>query len=177
MRVPLPALLTEAEIKCAVDRISEEIKRDFGDEPLLLVGVLKGSLYFLADLSRCLGEHVAIDFMQVSSYGKERQSSGVVKIVKDLDIPLEGKNVIVVEDIIDTGITLGHLMDFLATRKPKTLKIATLLSKPDARRIEMNVDYLGFEIPNKFVVGYGLDDAERFRNLPYIAVLPTGEPA
>lgn len=174
--MPLPALLTEAEIKSAVDRIAQEIERDFPDEPLLLVGVLKGSMYFLADLSRCLGQHVAIDFMQVSSYGKERQSSGVVKIVKDLDIPLEGKNVIVVEDIIDTGITLGYLMELLTTRKPKTLRIASLLSKPEARKVPIEVHYLGFEIPNKFVVGYGLDDAERFRNLPYIAVLPTGEP-
>lgn len=174
--MPLPALLTEAEIKSAVDRIAQEIERDFPDEPLLLVGVLKGSLYFLSDLSRCLGQHVAIDFMQVSSYGKERQSSGVVKIVKDLDIPLEGKNVIVVEDIIDTGITLGYLMELLTTRKPKTLRIASLLSKPEARKVPIEVHYLGFEIPNKFVVGYGLDDAERFRNLPYIAVLPTGEP-
>jgi hypoxanthine phosphoribosyltransferase len=175
--VSFPALLTEAEIACAVKRVAQEIKRDFGDEPILLVGVLKGSMYFLSDLSRCLGENVLIDFIQVSSYGKERQSSGVVKILKDLDITLEDKNVIVVEDIIDTGITLDHLLEVLRTRRPRSLKVAALLSKAEARRNAVEIDYLGFEIPNKFVVGYGLDDAERFRNLPYIAILPTGEPA
>jgi len=175
--VHFPALLTEAEIKCAVQRIAEEINRDFGDESVLLVGILKGSLYFLADLSRFLGGNVAIDFMQVSSYGNDRQSSGVVKILKDIDISLENRNVIVVEDIIDTGFTLSHLLKVLATRNPKSLRVASLLSKTEARQVEVEIDYLGFEIPNRFVVGYGLDDAERFRNLPYIAVLPTAESA
>lgn len=170
-----PALLTESEIRTAVERIATDIRRDMGDEPILLVGILKGSLYFMADLSRCLGENVAIDFMQVSSYGNERQSSGVVKILKDVDISLENRNVILVEDIIDTGITLSHLLRVLETRNPKSLRIASLLSKSEARTSNVEIDYLGFEIPNKFVVGYGLDDAERFRNLPYIAILPTGE--
>lgn len=173
----LPALLTEAEIRCAVRRIGEEIKRDIPEEPILLIGILKGSMYFLADLSRCLDENVEIDFMQVTSYGNDRQSTGVVKILKDIDISVENRNVVLVEDIIDTGITLSHLLKIFAARNPKSIRIASLLSKKDARRAEIEIDYLGFEIPNKFVVGYGLDDAERFRNLPYIAILPTGESA
>jgi hypoxanthine phosphoribosyltransferase len=175
--VSLPALHTTQEIQEAITRIAGEITRDYGDEPVLLVGVLKGSLYFLADLSRALGENVTIDLIQVSSYGKARESSGIVKILKDLDDTIEGKNVILVEDIVDTGKTLSHLIDVFTTRRPKSLAIAALLSKPAARKISVKVNYVGYEIPNKFVVGYGLDDGEKYRNLPYIAVLPTGEPA
>ncbi|MEQ1820949.1 MAG: hypoxanthine phosphoribosyltransferase [Fimbriimonadaceae bacterium] len=175
--VPLPALYTVEDIRIAVQQIAADITRDYGSEPILLVGVLKGSLYFLADLSRELGEHVTIDVIQVSSYGKARESSGIVKILKDLDDTIEDKHVILVEDIVDTGNTLSHLIDVFSTRRPKSLAIAALLSKPAARKISVKVNYVGYEIPNKFVVGYGLDDGEKYRNLPYIAVLPTGEPA
>lgn len=175
--VPFPAIVTEDQIKEAIQRIASEITRDYGDDPVLLVGVLKGSLYFLADLSRALGENITIDVIQVSSYGQARESSGIVKILKDLDVSIEGKNVILVEDIVDTGNTLSHLIEVLGTRRPKSLAIAALVSKPAARKISVKVNYVGYEIPNKFVVGYGLDDGEKYRNLPYIAILPTGESA
>lgn len=168
----LSALISSDEINLGVRRIAEEIKRDIGDEPVILVGVLKGSIYFLTDLSRQLGENVSVDFVQVSSYGAGRSSTGVVRLVKDMDINLEGNHVIVVEDIVDSGLTLSHLLELFSTRKPKSMRVACLLSKPEARKVEVPIDYIGFEIPNHFVVGYGLDDAERYRNLPYIAVLP-----
>jgi hypoxanthine phosphoribosyltransferase len=171
----LVPIVTEAQINDALDRIAAEIQRDFGDEPLLLVGVLKGSLYVLADLSRRLGPHVEIDFVQVSSWHGGRSTTGIVQIRKDLDISLEDRNVIVIEDIIDSGLTIQHLRELFATRRPKCLKVAALLSKPEARQVDSQVEYLGFEIPNEFVVGYGLDDKERYRNLPYIAILRDDE--
>lgn len=164
-------LLTEAQIQAGVDRIAAEIRRDFGDEPLVLIAVLKGSLYFLADLSMRLGDHVEIDFVQVSSWQGQRNSSGIVQIRKDSDISVEGRNVILVEDIVDTGLTIQHLRELFGTRKPKVLKVASLLSKPEARKVDAQVEYVGFEIPNEFVVGYGLDEKERYRNLPFIAIL------
>lgn len=167
----LDVLLTEAQIQEGVDRIATEIERDFGDAPLLLVGVLKGSLYFLADLSKRLGPNLEIDFVQVSSWHGQRKSSGIVQIRKDVDISLEGRNVILVEDIVDTGLTIQHLRELFGTRKPRVLKVATLLSKPEARKVDATIEYIGFEIPNEFVVGYGLDEKERYRNLPYIAIL------
>ncbi len=171
----LVPIVTEAQINDALDRIAAEIRRDFGDEPLLLVGVLKGSLYVLADLSRRLGPNVEIDFVQVSSWHGGRSTSGIVQIRKDLDISLEDRNVIVIEDIIDSGLTIQHLRELFATRRPKCLKVAALLSKPEARQVDPHVEYIGFEIPNEFVVGYGLDDKERYRNLPYIAILREDE--
>jgi hypoxanthine phosphoribosyltransferase len=171
----LETLICESDLHAGIKKLGDQIRADYGDEPILLVGVLKGSLYFLADLSRQLGENVEIDFVQVSSYGKERSSSGVVKIVKDIDINIEGRNVLIVEDIVDTGITLAHLREMLGTRKPRSLKVAALLDKTDAHQVETPVEYVGFPIPNRFVVGYGLDDAEKYRNLPYVAILLTGQ--
>ncbi len=167
----LKPLITSEQIEVRTREIADQIKRDFGDEPIILVGVLKGSFLFVADLCRHLGENVRVDFVQTSSYGNEKSSSGVVQIRKDLDVNIEGQNVLIVEDIIDTGLTLSHLVQLWQTRRPKSLRVVTLLSKPEARKHVMNVDYVGFEIPNKFVVGYGLDHGERYRNLPYIAEL------
>lgn len=167
----LDVLLTEAQIQEGVDRIATEIERDYGNAPILLIGVLKGSLYFLADLSKRLSQNLEIDFVQVSSWHGQRKSSGIVQIRKDVDISLEGRNVILVEDIVDTGLTIQHLRELFGTRKPRTLKVATLLSKPEARKVDATIEYIGFEIPNEFVVGYGLDEKERYRNLPYIAIL------
>ncbi len=173
----LEVLLTSAQVQEAIDRIAGEIIRDYGDEPILLVGVLKGSLYFLADLSKRLPDTTEVDFCQVSSWGGQRESTGIVQIRKDLDISLEGRNVIVVEDIIDSGLTIQHLRELFGTRRPKSLRVAALLSKPEARKVQAQVEYIGFEIPNEFVVGYGLDDKERYRNLPYIAILRDEESA
>ncbi len=173
----LELLLTEAQVQDAVDRIASEIMRDHPGEPLLLVGVLKGSLYFLADLSQRLPDTTEVDFCQVSSWHGQRESSGILQIRKDLDISLEDRVVIVVEDIIDSGLTIQHLRELFGTRRPKSLKVAALLSKPAARKVPAPVEYLGFEIPNEFVVGYGLDDKERYRNLPYIAILRDEESA
>jgi hypoxanthine phosphoribosyltransferase len=143
-------------------------------ENLLLVGVLKGSIHFLADLSRRLPCEVEIDFISVSSYATGRASSGIVQIRKDLDTNIEGRNVLIVEDIVDTGATLRHLRELLGTRKPRSLKVVSLLSKLQARGISSDIEYVGFEIPDEFVVGYGLDYGERYRNLPYIAILREG---
>lgn len=172
----LKPLLSAERIASRIDELAKKIREDFGDEEIILVGVLKGSIFFLADLSRQLGENVVIDVVQVSSYGAEKSSSGVVQIRKDLDINIEGRNVLIVEDIIDTGLTLSHLMDLWSTRKPKKLTAVTLLSKPEARTHNTPVEYVGFEIPNHFVVGYGLDHAERYRNLPYVAQLIEDSP-
>jgi hypoxanthine phosphoribosyltransferase len=168
-------IISEQQIAAAVDRIAAEIASDMGAEPLVLIGVLKGSMYFLADLSRKLKGEVQVDFVQVSTYGKERSSTGIFRLVKDLDINIEGRNVLIVEDIVDSGLTLSHLVELFLTRRPQRLRVASLLSKPTAQVLNAEIDYLGFEIPEKFVVGYGLDDAERFRNLPYIAILSEPE--
>lgn len=151
--------------------MAREIRSLYDGEPILMVGVLKGSFLFLADLCRQLGPDVSVDFIQVSSYGDQRVSSGIVQIRKDLDHSIEGKNVLVVEDIVDTGATLAHLRELLLTRKPKSLRVVSLLNKPDARKVPVEIEFVGFDIPNAFVVGYGLDYAERYRNLPYIGVL------
>ena len=167
----LKPLLTSDQIQKRTSELAEQIRADYAGEMVLAVGVLKGSFLFLADLIRQLGDEIMIDFVLVSSYGDGTESSGIVQIRKDLDINIEGKNVLIVEDIVDTGATLSHLLELLMTRRPKSLKVVALLSKPEARRQEAPIDYVGFEIPNEFVVGYGLDHAERYRNLPYIAVL------
>lgn len=166
-------LLTSEQIQSRVRELAAAIDRDYSAEPLLLVGVLKGSLYFLADLSRHMEkEDVEVDFIQVSSYAQQRSSSGIVQIRKDLDTNIEGRSVLLVEDIVDTGATLVHLRELLGTRRPKSLKVVSLLSKLAARQVPVAVEYVGFEIENHFVVGYGLDYGERYRSLPYIAVLP-----
>lgn len=168
-------LIDEASIQARIDELATRIQDDLNGEPVVLLGVLKGSLFFLADLARRFGPEVEIDFVQVSSYGNQKSSSGVVQIRKDLDINIEGKNVLIVEDIVDTGLTLTHLRELLAVRHPKTLSVVSLLSKPEARQHHTKVEYVGFEIANVFVVGYGLDYAERYRNLPFIAELPETE--
>jgi hypoxanthine phosphoribosyltransferase len=156
------------------DRIAAlgaEISADYEGRDLLLIGVLKGAVFFMADLMRRLTIPCEVDFMAISSYGASTDSSGVVRILKDLDINIEGRDVLVVEDIIDSGLTLSYLMRNLESREPATLEVCALLTKPDRREIEVPVRYVGFEIPNRFVIGYGLDFGERYRNLPYVAVL------
>ena len=154
-----------------VAELGAEISADYAGRDLLLIGVLKGAVFFMADLMRELTVPCEIDFMAISSYGAETDSSGVVRILKDLDINIEGREVLVVEDIIDSGLTLSYLMRNLEAREPASLEICALLTKPERREIDVPVRYVGFEIPNRFVVGYGLDYAERYRNLPYVAVL------
>jgi len=164
-------LLTEEEIKKRVNELAKEIEKDFPQGDLILIGVLKGSVIFVSDLMRALNLKVTMDFMAVSSYGMSSETSGIVRILKDLDFDIEGRDVIIVEDIIDTGTTLKYLYEYLKARHPRTLKICCLLDKPDRRRVNIEGDYVGFKIPDAFVVGYGLDYAEMFRNLPYIGIL------
>lgn len=164
-------LIPEEEVKRKIQEMAETISADMGDETITLICILKGSVFFSCELAKHIKGPVMLDFMSVSSYGNDTKSSGVVKIVKDLDDPLEGKNVLVVEDIIDSGRTLSYLMENLQARRPKSLKLCTLLDKPERRVVDVNVDYTGFEIPDEFVVGFGLDYAQRYRNLPYIGVL------
>ena len=166
----LETFLSESKIQARITELGAEISRDYGDEEIILVAILKGSIHFLADLSRKLGENIVIDTMRVSSYGDAMESSGIVQILKDVEVPIEGRHVLIIEDIVDTGATLAYLLELLGTRRPASLKVASLLSKPAARKVEVPIAYLGFEIPNAFVVGYGLDFAERYRNLPYIAI-------
>lgn len=164
------ALIDEATLQARVKAVAAEIRRDAGDDPILLLGVLKGAFMFMADLMRQIGGDVTCDFISVSSY-VGTTSSGEVQIRKDVDSPLEGRRVIIVEDIVDTGLTLHYLQGILRNRNPKSLKTACLLSKPSRRKAPVPVDYVGFEIEDKFVVGYGLDFNERYRNLPYIGLV------
>ncbi len=161
---------TEA-LRARIAELGAEISADYEGRDLLLIGVLKGAVFFMADLMRKLTIPCEVDFMAISSYGASTDSSGVVRILKDLDINIEGRHVLVVEDIIDSGLTLSYLMRNLESREPATLKVCALLTKPDRREIDVPVRYVGFEIPNRFVIGYGLDFGERYRNLPYVAVL------
>ena len=164
-------ILSEDEVKARIAEIGTEISRDYGGETVLLVAVLRGAALFIADLARQITTPVELDFMAVSSYGSSTKSSGVVRILKDLDEMIEGRNVIVVEDILDTGLTLKYLLKNLASRKPKTLEVVTLLNKEGKQRVPISCKYTGFVIPDEFVVGYGLDYAEKYRNLPYIGIL------
>ncbi|HEY6127375.1 MAG TPA: hypoxanthine phosphoribosyltransferase [Candidatus Acidoferrum sp.] len=164
-------LVSGASIQKRIRQMARRIRQDFPNEPLLLVGVLKGAVLFLSDLARKITGEVTFDFIAVSSYGKDSRSSGQVKLNKDLDHSIEGKTVIVVEDILDTGLTLRYLLRILQQRKPKNLRVAVLLDKVERRQTEVHADYVGFSIPNEFVVGYGLDYAERYRNLPDVKVL------
>jgi hypoxanthine phosphoribosyltransferase len=172
----LKVLLRGTEIRRRVKTLAREIERDYKGEPVHMICILKGACIFLADLLRELQLPVSVDFVAISSYGKGSLPSGEVRINKDLDQSIEGVNVIVVEDILDTGLTLNYLYRILQSRKPKSLKIAALLDKPARRVKEVPVDYIGFEIPDKFVVGYGLDYAERYRNLPDVCVLSGASP-
>ena len=164
-------LIEEDRLQERIRELGRELSQDYAGRELLLVGVLKGAVFFMADLMRNLSVPCEIDFMAISSYGAATDSSGVVRILKDLDINIEGRDVLVVEDIIDSGLTLSYLMRNLEAREPASLEICALLTKPDRREIEVPVRYVGFEIPNRFVIGYGLDFAERYRNLPYVGVL------
>jgi hypoxanthine phosphoribosyltransferase len=164
-------LIEEDRLRARVVELGEEISNDYAGRDLLLIGVLKGAVFFMADLMRRLTIPCEVDFMAISSYGASTDSSGVVRILKDLDINIEGRDVLVVEDIIDSGLTLSYLMRNLESREPASLEVCALLTKPARREIEVAVRYVGFEIPNRFVIGYGLDFGERYRNLPYVAVL------
>ena len=164
-------LLSEDEIQTKVAALGKQISEDYRGGDLLLLGVLKGAFMLMADLARAITVSTEFDFMAVSSYGSSTATSGVVRILKDLDLEITGRNVLIVEDIIDSGLTLSYLMRSLRARKPASLEICALLTKPDRREIEVPVKFVGFEIPNRFVIGYGLDFAERYRNLPYVAVL------
>lgn len=167
----ISVLLTEEQVDAKIKELGEIISRDYEGKNVHLICVLKGGVFFMCELAKRITVPVSMDFMSVSSYGNGTTSSGAVKIVKDLDEPLEGKNVIIVEDIIDSGNTLHYLVEILYKRKPESIKICTLLDKPDRRVADVNVDYVGFDIPDKFVVGYGLDYAQKYRNLPYIGVV------
>jgi hypoxanthine phosphoribosyltransferase len=164
-------LITEDQIQAKVKELAETIDRDYRDKNPVLVGVLNGAFVFLADLMRHLDLNCTVDFVSWSSYGKDTSSSGVFRIMKDLETNVESRHVLIVEDIIDTGLTLHYLLDTVRARKPASVRVAALLDKPSRRRIEAKADYLGFQIPDAFVVGYGLDFAQRYRNLPFIGVL------
>ena len=165
-------ILIDADaLSARIRELGREISADYEGRDLLLVGVLKGAVFFMADLMRELNVPCEIDFMAISSYGAATDSSGVVRILKDLDINIEGRHVLVVEDIIDSGLTLSYLIRNLEAREPATLEVCALMTKPERREIDVPVRYIGFEIPNRFVIGYGLDFAERYRNLPYVGVL------
>jgi hypoxanthine phosphoribosyltransferase len=164
-------LVQRDDLAHRVKELGEEVSRDYTGRQLLLVGVLKGAVFFLADLMRNLEIECELDFMAVSSYGASTDSSGVVRILKDLDGPIEGKDVLIVEDIVDSGLTLSYLVRVLRARNPASLEVCALLTKPERREIDLPIKYTGFEIPNRFAIGYGLDHAERYRNLPYVAVL------
>jgi len=174
----MKVLLDAEAIQARVRELAVEIERDYPDgEDIHLVGVLKGAFVFMADLVRAMTPRVSLDFIALSSYAKSTKSSGEVRLLKDLDFGLQGRHVIIVEDIVDTGLTLTYLQDILRARSPKTLRTACLLSKPSRRQVDVAVEYIGFTIEDRFVVGYGLDYAERYRNLPFIAVLKNPETA
>ena len=164
-------MIPEEEVDAKIREIAAQITKDYAGKEVHLVCILKGSIFFTCELAKRIDLPVTLDFMSVSSYGDGTESTGRIKMVKDLDENIEGKDVIVIEDIIDTGRTLSHLMEVLKVRKPATLKLCTLLDKPSRRVVDVKVDYTGFKIPDEFVVGYGLDFAQKYRNLPYIGVV------
>jgi len=175
MAIKVFPLIAKEEINKKVKELAEKISKDYQKKELVVIGILKGAFVFLADLIRNLKIPVFCDFITVSSYGKATESSGVVKIVADISFPIEDKDVLLVEDIVDTGLTLQYLINHLKAKKPKTIKICALLDKPERHKIEIPIDYLGFKVPNKFVVGYGIDYDERFRHLPYIGYIEIDE--
>jgi hypoxanthine phosphoribosyltransferase len=164
-------LISEEALRRRVGELAAEISRDYEGRDLLLIGVLKGAMFFLSDLMRHLEVECEVDFMAVASYGSATKSSGVVRILKDLDAAIEGRDVLIVEDIVDSGLTLQYLLRNLAGRDPSSLEVCALLIKPERREVELQTRYVGFEIPDQFVIGYGLDHGERYRNLPYVAAL------
>ena len=167
-------LVQEDELVRRVGELAAEISRDYKDRDLLLVGVLKGAVFFLSDLMRQLEVPCEVDFMAVASYGSSTDSSGVVRILKDLDRSIEGREVLIVEDIVDSGLTLSYLLRTLRARNPGSLEVCALLTKPERRKVELPIRYVGFEIPNRFAIEYGLDHAEQYRNLPYVVALSDG---
>jgi hypoxanthine phosphoribosyltransferase len=176
MRDPaIGEILVQADdLRNRIRDLGREISADYQGRDLLLVGVLKGAVFFLADLMRELEVPCEVDFMAVASYGSATQSSGVVRILKDLEAPVEGREILIVEDIVDSGLTLQYLLRNLESREPRSLEVCALLTKPGRREVDLPIRYVGFEIPNKFAIGYGLDYDERYRNLPYVAALNTG---
>lgn len=164
-------LLSEEVVDSRIKALGEQISKDYEGKEVHLVGVLKGSVFFICELAKRITVPVTLDFMSVSSYGMDTKSSGVVRIVKDLDESIKGRDVIVIEDIVDSGNTLSYLLEMLSDRKPESLRLCTLLDKPERRRKPVKVDYVGFQIPDEFVVGYGLDYAQKYRNLPYVGVV------
>ena len=177
--VTIPALKVLFGQKQIADRVAElgrQIDHDYAGQSIVLLGVLKGAAIFLADLARHITVDCTFDFVAVSSYGKAQKTSGAVKLIKDVDQPIEGKHVIIVEDILDTGLTLDFLQKLFQQHQPRSLRIATLLDKPSRRLVKIEADYVGFKIPNQFVLGYGMDYAERFRNLPDICLMPSDYP-
>jgi hypoxanthine phosphoribosyltransferase len=164
-------LVQKDELEHRVRQLGAEISRDYEGQDLVLVGVLKGAVFFLSDLMRHIEIPCEVDFMAVASYGSSTDSSGVVRILKDLDAAIEGRDVLIVEDIVDSGLTLQYLLRSLGARNPGSLEVCALLTKPERRKVDLPTRYVGFEIPNKFAIGYGLDHAERYRNLPYVAAL------
>lgn len=171
MEEKISVLISKEEVEKRIQEMAAQISKDYEGESVHLVCILRGSIFFTCELAKYITVPVTIDFMSVSSYGNETVSSGRIKILKDLDDPIQGKNVLIVEDIIDSGRTLAHLVGFLKVREPKSLRLCTLLDKPDRREVSVDVDYVGMEIPDLFVVGYGLDYAQKYRNLPYIGVI------
>ncbi len=171
----LEILISEEKIQARIRELGAQITRDYAGRNPLLIGVLKGACFFLSDLLRSIDTRLSIEFMAISSYGSSTRTSGEVRIMKDLDVPIEGRDILVVEDIVDTGLTLSYLLSNLESRGAASVKLAALLDKFERRQKEVKIDYLGFKIPDEFVVGYGLDFAERYRNLPFIAVLKNPE--
>ena len=167
----LRVLFTEEELRAKVQEMGRQITEDYRGKNLMLVTVLKGAVVYMADLMRAIDVPAEIDFMVVSSYGSGVKSSGVVKIVKDLDVPLADKDILIVEDILDSGLTLSYIKKILQDRGPRSIKVATLLDKPSRRKVDLAADYIGFSVPDEFVIGYGLDYDEKYRNLPYIGIL------
>jgi hypoxanthine phosphoribosyltransferase len=166
-------IVTQEEMRTRIKELGRQISADYADKDLILVGILKGAYAFYADLARAIRVPLRVDFLVVTSYGSKARSTGKVKMVTDLTEDIAGRDVLLVEDIVDSGLTVKYLMKTLSRRKPKSIKICTLLSKPERRKVDVPVDYVGFKIPNKYVVGYGLDYQQKYRNLPYLAVLDT----
>ena len=164
-------LVKPEELRKRVSELAAEISRDYAGRDLVLIGVLKGAVFFLSDLMRQLEVPCEVDFMAVASYGSATKSSGVVRILKDLDAVIEGRDVLIIEDIVDSGLTLQYLLRNLGARNPRSLEVCALLTKPERRKVHLPTRYVGFEIPDRFVIGYGLDHAERYRNLPFVAAL------
>ncbi len=175
MKESIRVLIPEDKVDERIAQLGEQISQDYAGKQVHLIGILKGSIFFICELAKRITVPVTMDFMSVSSYGAGTKSSGVVKLIKDLDEPINGKDVLIVEDIIDSGRTLSYLLNNLSSRQPNSIRLCTMLDKPERREVEVEVDYQGFRIPDEFVIGYGLDYDQRYRNLPYIGVLSLNE--